>query len=357
MFNPFKLFLPKKMVGIDIGTSSLKIVELSKWGGGRTLENYGEIKSSSLYKNKETFRAFDGGSFLISEKFISRSIKAVLSESRIKTKAAIFSVPDYSTFCVSFEIPPMSAKEVPEAVRYHAPQYIPLPVSETTLDWRIVGGVPGDGKSNIKIFLVATPNQTVQSYQRIAKMSGLDLYALEAEALAITRSLAKNNKKTICLIDIGVQSTTINIVDRGDLKKSYSSGFAGGQLTHAISSVLGVGKTQSEDIKNQKGLISMDESVAKTLYLLIDPLLIEIRKITADFFKKENKEIEEIYLTGGTANMLGLKEYVKEYLGKEVIVPNCFSDFLYPPILEEALKEMAPSFSVAVGVAMGGLEE
>lgn len=342
------------MVGIDIGTSSVKIVEISRWGQGKTLENYGEIKSAALYQ--EPFRTFERGSYLLSDYFVSRTIRAILDEARIKTKAVIFSVPDFSTFCTSFELPPMAEKEIPEAIRYSAPSYIPLPISETTLDWRLIEGKPGDKSSALKIFLITIPNQVVQQYQKVAELAGLELYALEAEVLAITRALIKDNKKTICLLDIGVQSTTINIVDRGVIKKSYSFNFAGSQLTYAIASTLGLEYTEAEEIKNQQGLMSLQENVTKTLYLLIDPLLMEIKNISADFFQREGRDVEEIYLTGGTANLPGLKEYFAETLKKKVEVPNCFSDLLYPPILEENLKKMSPSFSVAVGVSLGGLE-
>src|SRR3989338_8253914 len=86
----FKIFFPKKMIGIDVGTSSIKIVEISRWGKGKTLENYGEIKSASLYK--EPFRNQEKGSYLLSNYFVSRAIKAVLQEAKIKTKAVIFSI-------------------------------------------------------------------------------------------------------------------------------------------------------------------------------------------------------------------------------------------------------------------------
>ena len=355
VFNPFKLFVPpKKMLGIDIGTSSLKIVELSKWGGGRTLENYGEIKSGALFK--ESFKTFEKGTYLISSLFISRAIKAVLEEARIKTKEAIFSIPDFSTFSVAIELPPMSEKEIPEAVRFNAPQYIPLPSSETTIDWRLIEGAPGEPHSSLKVLLMAIPNQVVQEYQRVAQMAGLELYALEAEVLGIVRALIKDNKKAICLIDIGVQSTTVNIVDKGVLRKSYSFDFAGSQLTFAIASALDKGYGEAEEIKCKRGLLASQENITKTLYLLIDPLLVEIRKISSEYAQLKGKEIEEIYLTGGTANLPGLKEYFSETFKKNVEIPNCFSDFLYSPILNETLKEISPRFSVAVGVALGGLE-
>ena len=95
--NPLKMFFPKKMLGIDIGTASVKVVEMSRWGQGKTLENYGEISSPALYK--EPFRNPQEGSYLLSDYFVSRAIRAVLDEAKIKTKAAIFSIPDFSIFC------------------------------------------------------------------------------------------------------------------------------------------------------------------------------------------------------------------------------------------------------------------
>lgn len=274
--NPLKMFFPKKMVGIDVGTSAIKVVELSRWGQGKTLENYGEIKSASLYK--EPFRNVEKGSYLLSNYFVSRAIRAVLDEARIKTKAAIFSIPDFSTFCTSFELPPMNANELSDAIYYNAPQYIPLPVTETTLDWRLIGGTPGDKQSSLKIFLVAIPNQIIQDYQKVAQLAGLDLYAVEAEALGLVRSLIKEDKNYSCLIDIGVQSTTVNIVDRKSLKKSFSLDFSGSQLTYSISSALGLDHAQAEDIKNKEGLTSAKEEISKTLYLLVDPLVLEVKK-------------------------------------------------------------------------------
>jgi Tfp pilus assembly PilM family ATPase len=92
------------------------------------------------------------------------------------------------------------------------------------------------------------------------------------------------------------------------------------------------------------------------LYLLIDPLLVEIKNILYDFSLQDGKEVDIIYMTGGTSALPGLKEYFQEILKKKVEIPNCFSDLLYPPILGRTIEKMAPSFSVATGVALGGLE-
>lgn len=309
------------MVGVDIGTSAIKIVEVSHWGHGKTLENYGQITSGAIYKDSPL--AIERSSRVLASDFVPLAIKGILEEAKIKTKEAIFSIPDFYTFCTSFDIPPMPENEIAGAVQYNASQYVTLPIKEVTLDWQIISGNPG-GSTPLKIFLVAVPNQVIQEYQAIAKNAGLELYAMEAEATAIARALVKNNKKTVCVMDIGVQSSTVNIVDAGILKRSYSFNF--------------------------------QSAKPGDLEFWAAPLVMELKNISAEFLQSEQKQVEEYYITGGTANLPGLQDYLTKALGKTVVVPNCFADFLYPPILESKLRQMAPSFSAAIGVALGGLE-
>ena len=205
MGNFFSIFFKRKMIGIDIGTSAIKIVELSRVGNTKVLENYVEFKlpavdGKSVPNNNRVTQP--------SLEYLSLAIKEMLSEAHIKTKSVIFSIPDFSTFCTSFEIPAMTKEEIPGAILYNASQYITLPISEVTLDWQITPTLPNDKNSPLKVFLVAVPNQIIEDYKAIAKGAGLQMYALEAEVLGITRALIKNNitggavKKTICLIDI-----------------------------------------------------------------------------------------------------------------------------------------------------------
>lgn len=353
-FNPFKFLIPKKFIGVDIGTSAIKIVELSRWGGGKTLENYGEISSQALFE--ERFQTFDKTTHLLSEHFTSRAIQAVLQEAKIRTKSAIFSLPDFSTFFTSFELPPMTGKEIPEAVQFTAPQHIPLSIQETTLDWRLIDGNPGDKKSHLKVLVVAIPNEVVENYKRTAKMAGLELYALEAEVFGIIKSSIKKTKKTVCLVDIGAQSSTISIVDKGVLKKSYSSEFSSNQLTYTVATSLNIEEGEAEEIKKQYGIVpSKERDLKPALTVLIDPFLTEIRKVSSEFHQMAGKEVEAIYLSGGGANLPGLKDYISENLDKKTVIPDAFADILYPPILTDHLKKIGPRFSIAIGMALQGL--
>lgn len=358
-FKLFERFFPKKFLGIDIGVSSIKIVEISKWGGGKTLENYGLIQARSLFKEK--MRTFEETTLLVSLPYVSRAIKAVIKEAKMKTREAVFSLPDFSSFFITFDLPQMKEEEIPEAVRYNAPQYLPLPISETTLDWRLIEGRPISPErkgAKLKVLVIAIPNEVIAQYQMLAQMANLELYALESEVFGIVRSSIreKDKEKVVCLIDLGAHSSTINIVDKGILKRSYSLDFSSNGLTQAIRQSLEIEYAQAEMLKEKYGLLPSKENIAEILYPLLDSFLKEIRNTFHDFSESEEKEIEKVLLVGGGAKLPGLKAYFSEVLKKEVEISNPFADLFYPPVLGETLRELGPLFAPAIGVALEELD-
>lgn len=350
---------PKSCLGIDIGTSSIKVICLSKVGQRVRLDNYGEISVLSLYE--KPFRTFEKSTLLLSGVDISRAIQAILKEAKIDTKVATFSLPDFSSFFTDFELPPMTQKELPEAIRYEAPQHIPLPISEVTLDWQVIGGQLVDRKgTKLKILLVAVPNDVINQYREIAQKTHLELKALEAEVFGLSRAAVKEGTRTIGLVDIGAQSTTISVIDKGLLKLSHSFDIAGNEFTQVISQSLNVDFKIAEKLKKKYGLIEGPEEknqrVANILFPLIDSVLAEISRIYRDFVQLEKREIEKIILAGGSSLIPGLKEYFSSVLKKEMEIINPFIELSYPPILEPALREMGPAYAIAVGTALRGLE-
>ena len=360
LWTPLEI-IPKKSLGIDIGTSSIKIVELSRRGERRKLENYGEIAASVLYQ--KPFRTFEESTLLLSSQDVSRAIKAVMEEAKIKTRQTVFSIPDFSSFFTSFELPPMTEAELPQAVRYEARQHVPLPLGEVTLDWQVIEGrVSNQKKTKLKILLVAVPNEVINQYRKIAEISRLELLALEAEVFGLLRSLIGEQKEAVLLVDIGAQSTTSSIVEKSCLKMSYSFDMSGNELTEVISKGLGVDYKTAENLKEKYGILSTPPSdapaseVRQILLPLVDVILKEIEKISQDFYRTEGKEIQKIILAGASAFLPGLKEYFQNYFKKETEIANPFSNLFCPPILEQTLKEMGSSYAIAVGVALRGLE-
>ncbi|MDP2735197.1 MAG: type IV pilus assembly protein PilM [bacterium] len=344
-------FLPKSALGVDIGTSTIKVVELSRWGVRKSLKNYGEIRASVLYE--KPFRTAEKSSLLLSSKDIARALRAILEEAKIESKKAVFSIPDFSSFFTHFELPPMTKDELPEAVQFEARKHIPLPFSEVTFDWQVLNAkrFAVGQQEPYKILMVAVPNELINQYQEIASLAKLELVALEAEVFGLLRSSLKDEKESLVVLDIGAQTTTINVVAGGILQTSYSIDIGGGSFSERISQSLSIAREQAEAKKKQEGLSSPD--IRKVLSPLLDTIITEMNRVTAQF---QGEGAAKIVLGGGSALLLGLAGYMKENTKKEVEMMDPFHSLFYPPVLEDTIKEMGPSYSVAVGMALRGLQ-
>ncbi|HDL74975.1 MAG TPA: type IV pilus assembly protein PilM [bacterium] len=354
--------IPKKFVGIDIGTSSIKVVELLKWGERIKLENYGEIKAEMLFK--KPFRTFKKNTLAVETKDVAKSISALLEETNIKTKKVSFSIPDFSSFFTWFKLPSMTEEELPEAVRYAARQHIPLPLSEVILDWQIIeGSISGETEKSLKVLLVAVPKEVINQYQEITSICELELQNMEAEVFGLVRAVAREEHNPIVLVDIGAQSTTVNIIDRKILKRSHSFDTSGNELTAILAKGLGVDYKKAEQLKRKYGISSSPfyqeeslERIKDVLFPLIDLIIREVDRASKEFYRTEKREIKKIIVSGGASLMPGLVKYFSKNLEKAVEVGNPFSDIFYPPILEKELKKMGPSYAIATGLALKGLE-
>jgi type IV pilus assembly protein PilM len=354
----FKFFplLSKSYLGIDIGTSALRVVEITEQKG-KKLKNYGELGAE--YFSERSFRKGEREVFSLADKNITAALLSILKEAKIKEKRVFFSIPDFATFFTTFELPAMSKDEIPEAVRYEAPRRIPLPLSEVTLDWEIIKEAPAsEGVAPLKILLVAVPNEIITQYQNIAVNLGLKLLALEAEVFALSRALIKYQDKssTVCLIDIGARSTTVNIVDLGILKVSHSFDIAGNNFTKTLSEELEIDFQRAEIIKKMYGITAGQPIIQEILLPQITPIFNEAKNIFNNFYLEEKKAVQKIILSGGSSLMPGLLDYLTEFFNLPIEIANPFLEISFPPTLSEILKKIGPRFTIAVGVAQRGFK-
>lgn len=358
---------PKKFLGVDIGTTCIRVVETKREGKTLTLGNYGEFSLS--FSSERPFRAFKENVLLLSNRDIAQALQTICLEAGIQTKETNFSIPDFSTFFTNIELPSMRKEELSQAVKYEVRPYIPLPLSEITLDWAIIEGETS--KTPLKILVAAISNDIISQYKEVAVLSNLKLKVMEPEVFSLARPLVKNEKekKILSLIDIGARTTTCSILDQGVFKISHSFYIGGNELTEVLTKSLDIGYNKATELKKRQGLLNREATglisakegfkkpnVREILLPLIDSILGEIKKVFRDFYQNEGKEIEKVILAGGTALLPGLKEYFAAGLKKEVVIINPFLGLAYPPILEEVLKKMGPAYAVAVGAALKGFE-
>jgi len=345
---------PKKALGIDIGASSIKIVKLSSRGKKSKLEDYAEF----VLPKQRSFLTFDKHSLLLNSETTASILRSIFRRLQIKENKVSFALPDFSTFFTTISLPPMSEEEIAQAIEFEARHYIPLPLSQVTFDWQILFKEKTQNGFKTKILLVAVPNRVLESYQRLALLCRFEITGMQAEVFGLIKSSIpnKHQNKVVCLVDFGWQSTTINIVNGKNLLSSQSFDVSGNALTVALVEKLQIDFAKAEELKRGHGLDPAKKEVFGVLSVEVEKLISEMKNVFRSFQEEEKKQVDEIILTGGTAFLAGLKEYLTAKLNKNVLVADPFSNVTHPTKLENRLKDLGPSFAVALGTAMVGVE-
>lgn len=350
---PFKV-LPKTSLGIDIGTSAIKVVELSRWKGGVKLENYGRIQT--LILEEEPFRIFEKQALVLATQQTGTLLKQLLKQTGVKSKGACFAIPDFSSFFTAVEFPAMKREELEQAVQYEARRHVPLPLSEVVLDWELVDQKTAPEKEEgLTVMLVAVPKEILSQYRTAAEMSQITLSSLEAEVFSLIRALKKNLEPCSILTEIGTQSTTVSVVRNRQLKTTHSFDISGSELTRSLSEFLEVSFKKAEILKKTRG-IKEQGLVREALLPLVDVVLTEVKRVAENYQRAQGQEVQKYILAGGSALLPGLKEYFSKRLDQQVQIADPFQELAYPEVLERSLPNMGPSFAIATGAAMKGLE-
>lgn len=349
-------FFSKSVLGIDIGVSSIKLVELSARGSKKKLENYVQFQLPGAGGSLKAFHSQEG--VLFTEE-VALVLKAIMKKTGIKQKKVTFSIPDFSTFFTTFSLPPMGEEEVPKAIEFEARHHIPVPLSDVNFDWQIIEKEKKLPTVRLKVLLVAVPKKVLQSYQEVAQLCGLNLKGMEAEVFGLIRAVVPKEKtpEVVCMVDIGWQSTTVSLVKKNNLVASHSFDISGSRLNKALSSGLSVSAEEAEVLKRKHGLNPNKADIFKILSEQINVLAGSIDKVCRDFSETgEQPIIESIMLVGGNSALIGLEEYLANRLQKKVQRANPFADIVTASLLQDRLKQLGPTFAVALGVSMMGFE-
>jgi type IV pilus assembly protein PilM len=343
-------------LGIDIGTTSIKIAEILKGKKKPALLNYGVLETYGHLDRVND--AIQTSSLKIAEQETARLLKLLVGKLGVKSKEVIASMPAFSSFISLLKTPEMSDAETVKAMSFQIRQRIPLPVSEVAIDW-LRGAKRRDESGNVtqEILLISIPNEYIKRYQSIFKLAGLDLVAIELESLGLVRALVENDPTPTLIADIGARATNIVVVENGLIKHGIQSDFAGSSLTQAVANGLNINIRRAEELKRKRGISSAgSEYELSTLTLpFLDAIINEVRR-ARDFYEKDSSsKIERIILAGGGANLSGIDKYVQEQMNMPVIIGNPFLNLEYPAKIEPLVKELGPALSVAIGLGMKGI--
>jgi type IV pilus assembly protein PilM len=341
-------------VGFDIGTTSVKAVELKRVKGVSTLVNYGYSEEAADFSKKAL--DFD----------IDRVTQVILELRRrcnMTATNAVASMPSFSVFSSVLNLHEAKKEDMESAVLWEAKKVIPLALEEMILDWKVVGGAgdapvegkPGGGKKNVKVLLTGAPRSLVKKYISIFQKAQLRLVSLETEMFSLIRALVGDDPALVAVVDLGAVNTDIAIVENG-LPMFIRSLEAGGiMITKAVGDSLKVGFRRAEQFKSDLslgGAADADKQLPKIITDTLSPIINEIKYSLSVYQQENNKRIEKIILSGGGAHLLNIAAYISSVMDMNVIVGDPWARVSYPLDLKSVLAETGPRMAIAVGLAL-----
>jgi type IV pilus assembly protein PilM len=333
-------------VGIDIGSKTIKIVELSRDGDRYHLRASGVVS----YKGVSPEQTHDDKELVP----LVESIKKLYKEAKIGSREVVISLPEQNVFTRVIKFPLLTDAEIASAVKWESEQYIPIPMNEAVVQHQIIERREDKSPGYISVLLVATPKSVVERYARLMELSGLNLVVVESEMLALVRSLAPEDQSSV-IVNFGARSTNIGISKNGLLNFSRSIPVAGEALTRAVAQKLGLDEQQAEEYKRTYGLSpsQLEGKVRNALDPVFRMVSEEVKK-AIHFYQSESEDPspKSVILCGGTSGMPEITSSFTKFLGLEVVVGNPFAKVEVSPEAVSSLAGYAQLYSTAVGLAL-----
>lgn len=341
---------PKKgLVGVDISSSSVKLLELSVKNGRYVVNSYASVplaEGSVVDRN------------IVNAEAVTEAIEAAIQEANPASDLAVFALPTTHVIYKTIDMDRnMTDDEREIQIRLDAEQYIPFPLDEVSLDFEVLADELGRA-DRVKTRLVATRTENVDTRNEVLIYAGLTPKVADVENLALERAyetfsdMLPISAKTVVVIDIGESMMTITVLNNGETVYTKEQMFGGKQLTLDIQSHYGLSYPDAEQAKR-------NNTLAEDYYLaVLEPFMATIaqqvrRSLQLFFSTSQYTEIDHVLLAGGSANLKGLAKYLQDDLNYRVTTANPFLQMSFSPQVNlQKIKEDAPALMVACGVAL-----
>lgn len=342
-------FLKKnRLVGLDIGSRTLKLAEIIDSKAGSTLKNFSTIDIEPGLIEEGSVR---------DPETVSRYIRELFKSTKLKDKNVAISIGGYSVIVKKINVQTMTEEELHETIHFEAEQYIPFDISEVNLDFQILGESEHN-PNQMNVLLVAAKKEMISEYINLMKMAKLHPRIIDVDAFALQNIFNLNyslEDENIALIDIGASKTSLNILkdNVSEFMRDVSLGCE--QINDKIASTVGCTIEETEAIKlgEESDLIS-----AKDLKEIVESVVtdwcIEIKR-ALDFFYSTypEEQIARIVLSGGGANIKKFLELLAAETSAEVEVINPFQNFIVDSNRFDSsyLERIAPQAAICMGLA------
>jgi type IV pilus assembly protein PilM len=365
----------KNYLGVDIGGSSVKMVELKNNKGRAQLLTFGYLERSTK-STKE--------SLLDNPTEMAEAIKKVAERAKVTSKDVVTALPASAVFSTILNLNEVTPKDVNSikkmtlAVEGEAKKVLPLPIEEMVLDWKVLNpeafkvisaeeddsDIPTMVPKSVQVLLTAAAKSLVKQYIDIFKKAGMNLLSLETESFAMARTLVGKDKSPVVIIDIGAANTDIMVVDNGLPVMQRSVDVGGYNLSVALSEAMGITLDQAEqfkrDLGNYDGPIDVENIVPPIIERILQPIVNEVKFLLQFFHEQsgnEQKRIDRIILSGGTAKIMNIDEYFTNIFNIRAFPGDPFARVIYADDLRPLLDNIGSRLAVAVGLAMREIDK
>ncbi|MBI5003551.1 type IV pilus assembly protein PilM [Candidatus Kaiserbacteria bacterium] len=356
----------ESVIGVDIGSSSVKIVQLRASRGVAVLETYGEISLGPYAKQAI------GKMVKLSPEQTAEAVKDLMREANVTARSGGVSIPFSSSLVSVLTLPDVDKESLKRIVPIEARKYIPVQISEVTIDWFVIPREEGEqsafdqiqkeaakGPKTQEVLLVAIQNATLRSYQTLTSTAGIDVGFYEIEIFSVIRSVVDHGVAPILVVDIGAATTKIYIVERGVVRLTHLTTIGSQHMTEVLARSMGWEFEKAERVKRERGLVNSaaystveNEQIKAALLSTLSRIFSEVNRVLLSYGQRYNKNVAHIVLTGGGASLPGLSGVAKTSLNVEAQIANPFAHTEAPAFLDTVLRDIGPGFAVAIGLAL-----
>lgn len=340
----------KNLVGIDIGSSNVKMVELKESKGEYHLENLGmaPLPAEAIVDNT-----------IMESTSIIEAISGLLKVNKVKTKNVATSITGNSVIIRKILLPIMSEEELESTIQWEAEQYIPFEMSDVNIDYQILGPSKNDS-SQMNILLVAAKKDVVNDYVLIFHELGMNPQVLDVDCFALENAYEGNygapENEIIALVNIGASAMNVNVLQDGMSVFTRDLQVGGNMFNEEIQKGLGLSGEDAERVKLGEAVGNVDPAAVKQLMeRAVDNLGLEIQR-SLDFFSatSADDQVGKVFISGGVASNPSVRDALEQRLGIPVRILDPFSNIKvdegrFDP---EYLRSISPFFAVATGLAM-----
>ncbi|MFT3914296.1 MAG: type IV pilus assembly protein PilM [Anaeromyxobacteraceae bacterium] len=342
----------KPVIGLDIGSASVKLVQLKEKRGGYVLQAFGAAPLPPE-------AIVDGA--LMNSAAIVQAIQELVGEHKVKAKDAAIGVRGHSVIIKKISLPRMTQEELDESIQWEAEQYIPFDVKDVNIDTQILTP-EGDAAGQMDVLLVAAKKDMINDYTSVCAEAGLSATVVDVDAFAVQNAYEANYEvdpsQTVVLINVGAAVSNINIISRGITTFTRDITMGGNAFTEEIQKQLNISYDEAEALKvggQGESDAVVPQEVERVIQGVADQMGGEIQR-SLDFFSSTaaDARIARVYLSGGTARIPALFKVIESRAGVPVEILNPFKNVeidnkrFDPAVILAA----APSAAVGVGLAL-----